>query len=164
MTLYELTDEYAALVSQLELAENDDEAQEILDLMDALAEDITTKAEAYARVKQNLEAEAEATKMEAQRLTKRQKALENAAQRVKARMLEAMIRLDVKALPTSIGKWTVAKNPASCTVLDDAEVPEEWHIPQPDKIDRAGIIRHYRETGELLPGVEITQSTGIRFR
>lgn len=164
MTLYEMTDEYTDLYARLAMAADDAEANEIMTEMDALTVDITGKAEGYARVMRNYEAEAEAYKAEAQRLQKRQKAAENAAQRVKARLLDAMLRLNVKSLPTSIGTWRTAMNPASCTVLDDEAVPEEWHIPQPDKIDRAGILKHYKETGELLPGVEITQSAGIRFR
>ena len=48
--------------------------------------------------------------------------------------------------------------------MDESEVPEEFHIPQPDKIDRVGILKHFKNTGELLPGVEITQNAGIRFR
>ena len=164
MTLYEMTDAFAELYARLAAAEDDAEADEILDEMDALSVDIAGKAEAYARVKQNYEAEAEALKAEAQRLQKRQKAAEAAAQRIKARLLDTMLRLDIKSIPTPIGKWTTQMNPASCAVLDEAAVPTEWHIPQPDKIDRAGILKHYKETGELLPGVEITQTQGIRFR
>lgn len=164
MTLYEMTDEFVQLCELLQTAEDDAEAEGIMEAMDALTTDISGKAEAYARVKQNYEAEAKALKAEAQRLDKLAKAKDSAAQRVKAHLLDCMMRLGIKTLPTSIGKWSVQKNPASCKVLDEAAVPAQYHIPQPDFIDRMAILRHYKDTGELLPGVEITQSDGIRFK
>ena len=163
-TLYELTDDYARLIAQLEMAENEEEAGWIWAELDALEGSITDKAEAYARILRNKAAEAEMYKAEKQRLEKRQKAAENVAEGLKARLLDNMMRLNVTAIQTGIGKWRVQANPPSCEVLVPEDVPADYHIPQPDKIDRAAILKHYKATGELLPGVEIRQSQGLRFR
>lgn len=163
-TLYKLTDEYAALMARLEAATDDAEAEAVWSELDALADNVVEKAEAYARIMRNKQAEADGYKAEKERLAANQKAAENVVERLKARLLESMQRMGLKDIQTSIGKWRVQMNPASCQVLDEADVPAEFHIPQPDKIDKSGILRHFKDTGEILPGVEIAQNAGICFR
>lgn len=162
--LYTLANEYGDLISALEAAEDEAEAAEIWNRLDALEGSITDKAEAYARIVRNKQAEAEALKAEKQRLEKLQKAAERTSENLKSRLLDAMQRLNVGEIQTGIGKWKIQTNPYSVTVLDESAVPDEFRIPQPDKIDQKGILKHFRETGEILDGTEITRSESLRFR
>ena len=161
--LYELTNDYYDLMREYEFSE-DDQRAEVLQRIYGLQDTISDKAEAYARIIRNLKADAEAYKAEAQRLTAKQRAAESAIDGLKSRLLDAMNAIGADEIKTTIGKWRVQMNPASCQVIDDSAVPAEYHIPQPDKIDRNSILKHFKTTGELLPGVEITQTAGIRFR
>lgn len=163
-TMYMISEEYADLLSALEFAESEEEAAEIWQKLLDLEGDIVDKAEIYARIIRNKQVEAEGFKVEKQRLEKCQKAAENVIERLKQTLLNSMQLIDVNEIQTGIGKWRIQLNPPSCQIMDETEVPAEFRIPQPDKIDRAGILKHYKSTGELLPGVEITQSAGIRFR
>ena len=163
-TLYKLTDEYTDLLARLEAAEDEAETEAVWQEMDALEDDIVEKAEAYARIMRNKQAEVEAFKAEKERLASCQKAAENVVERLKARLLSSMQRMHLTDIQTGIGKWRVQMNPYSCQIIDEADVPAEFHIPQPDKIDKAAILRQFNATGELLPGVEIAQTAGIRFR
>lgn len=163
MTLYEIENTYIDLFRQLEDAETDEEAAEAWAALDELGVSLAEKAEAYARVMLNYRAEAEALKAERARLERRQRTLERTAEGLKRRMLEGMERLDLSRIDTSIGRWRLQRNPPSCQVLDPGEVPEAFHVPQPDKIDSRAILKHYRETGELIDGVDIRQDMGIRF-
>lgn len=165
-TLYELADTYSELLARLELAETDAEAEEIYAELDGLDADLTLKAEAYARIMRNKDAEAQMYKAEKDRMARNQKAAENVRDRMKAGMLDTMQRLGISEIKTGIGKWRVQNNPWSCTVLDEHDVPEEFRIPLeiPYKIDKDAIKTRFLETGELIPGVEITQAAGIRFR
>ena len=70
MTLYELTGVYAELMEQYQTAETDEEAEQIWQQIDGLACDITTKADAYARVMKNKLADAAGYQAEADRLAK----------------------------------------------------------------------------------------------
>lgn len=162
--IYELSTEYAALMAEYEMAEDEERRADVWAMIDALQDDIADKAEAYARIMRNMQAEADAYKAEAQRLQKRQKAAENAVEQLKGRLLNAMQAVGANEISTSIGKWRVQMNPWSVTILDDAAVPAEYHIPQPDKIDKAAILKHFKASGELLTGVEMTQTAGLRFR
>lgn len=163
-TLYELTDEYLAALSALDAAETDEEEAAAWDALDAIEGDITDKAEAYAKILQIKQAEARTFAAEKTRLMACQRAAENAVESLKARLLDSMQRLGVRDIQTGIGKWRIQLNPPKCEVTDAGAVPQEYHIPQPDAIDRQGILKHYRATGELLPGVEITQAESLRFR
>lgn len=162
--LYELSTEYAALMAEYDAAEYDEQRAEVWAMIDALQDDIADKAEAYARIMRNMQAEAEAYKAEAQRLTRKQKAAEAAVEGLKQRLMNAMTLVNATEIRTSIGKWRIQANPWSCEVTDADKIPAEYHVPQPDKIDRAALLKRFKETGEMLDGVEYTQTTGLRFR
>lgn len=163
-TLYELTADYTLLLEKLEDAQTEEETEQAYKELFALGDSIEDKAEAYARIMRSKQAEADAYKAEKDRLAARQKAAENMVERLKARMLDGMEALNINEIPTGIGKWKVQLNPYSCQVTDESLIPTAYRIPQPDKIDKTALLKQYKETGELLPGVEITRSTGIRFR
>lgn len=164
MTLYELTDGYASLLGMYDAAETPEEREEILDMLAGVEGDISDKAEAYTRIIRNKLAEAEALKAEADRLTAKRRAAERVAERMKEAITDAMMRTGTQEIPTTIGKWRMTMNPWSCDVLDAEQVPEEWRIPQPDKVDKAGLLAHFKATGELVAGVEFKQTSGARFR
>lgn len=163
-TLYELSAGYASLLDMYDQAETEDERAEILDMLAGAEGDITEKAEAYARIMKNKQAEADAFKAEADRLTQKRRAAEAVVDRLKDAIGTAMQITGAKEIGTTIGKWRLQDNPWSCEVLDVNAVPEEWHIKVEDRIDRAGLVRHFKETGEVIDGVEFRRSTGARFR
>lgn len=164
MNLYELTTEYTALLAEYEAAEDDERRAEVLDMIDALQDDIGDKGEAYARVLRNLTAQRDALKDEAKRLTDKARAADAAVERLKAQLLSAMQRVGATKLHTSIGAWSVRTNPWSVDVVDVDAVPAEYHVPQPDKIDKRAILAAFKETGEIVDGVMMNQTTGIQFR
>ena len=163
-TLYELSAGYASLLDMYDLAETDAERADIMDMLTSTEGDITEKAEAYARIMKNKQAEADGLKAEADRLTAKRKAAEAVVDRMKEAITTTMMLVGAKEIGTTIGKWRLQTNPWSCEVLDANAVPKEWHIKVEDKIDRAGLVRHFKETGELIHGVEFRQSVGARFR
>lgn len=163
-TLYELTDDYAGLLAALEFAESEDEETEIYAKLDALEGDITAKAATYARIIQDKDAEARAFAAEKTRLMECQRAAENVSKRLKAMLMDNMQRLGLREIRTDIGKWRIQMNPPSCEVLNPDAVPEDYRIPQPDKIDAAAILKNFRETGEIPDGVDIQRGESLRFR
>jgi seryl-tRNA synthetase len=164
MNLYELTTEYTALLAEYEAAEDDERRGELLDMIDALQDDIGDKGEAYARVLRNLTAQHDALEAEAKRLTDKADAVEAAQKRLKAQLLSAMQRVGATKLQTSIGAWSVRINQPSVDVLDANKVPAEYHVPQDDKIDKRAILKNFKETGEIVGGVSIYRTTSIQFR
>lgn len=163
-SLYELSDEYALLMDELENASTEDEVSRIMEYLGTIEGDMADKAEAYARILRNKIADAAVYKAEKQRLEKLQKSAESAVEWLKDMMLKAMQNLDVNEVHTSIGKWRIQQNPASVQIVDESIIPDVYKIPQPVKIDKSAILMDYRDTGIAPQGVDIIRTTGIRFR
>lgn len=168
--LYELTDAYAGLVAMLEDCESEEHAMEIIAQIDAITSDMSIKAENYARIRLNLKASAEELKAksaifkaEADRLAAKAKSAENYIKRLNDYLLFAMELAGLKQIPTSIGKFYTQQT-TSVEVTDAWNVPEQFTIPQPPKVDKDAIKRAFKETGELFEGVEIKITNGVRFR
>lgn len=162
--LYELSAGYATLLDAYENAETDDEREDILAMMADTEGDIEIKAEQYAKVIKNKDADAKALREEAKRLTARAQAAENLIDRLKSALLDSMRLTGNTEINTSIGKWRVQNNPVSCEIVNIDKVPAQYHIKVEDKIDKKGLIDYYKQTGEIVDGVEFKQIEGIRFR
>ena len=163
-SLYELSAWYANLLEQYDAAETDEERDEIAACLVNAGGDMAAKADAYAKLIRNKTAEAEAFRNEAKRLSAKAKAVENLIDRLKNAMLDAMKLTDTPVIQTSIGKWRLQPNPYKCVVTDWTKIPQEFREPQPDKVDNAGLIKHYKATGEVFDGCEVTREMGVRFQ
>lgn len=86
--LYELTSDLLQLQELLEDSEADE--QLLKDTLEAVQGEYDAKMEAYAKVIKNLEADMDALKTEAKRLTDKRKVLENNVSRLKAAMFDSM--------------------------------------------------------------------------
>ena len=162
--LYELTEAYLELMSQMEDCTTEDEETALAAQIDAISDDIARKGEAFARICRNLQADADAYAAEIKRLQNRKKITENMIARMKGHILFSMGIAGATELHTSIGKWTVQKNPPKVVIMDESKVPEEFALPQPAKIMPSLIMKHYRDTGEIPPGCDVVQEDGVRFR
>lgn len=163
-TLYELSGNYAQLMSELNSAESDEEAEVILSELDQAAESLSDKAEAYAKMLMNAKAEAEAYKAEKDRLAAKQKRAENTMEYLKRGIQNTLTLLGERHITTSIGTWHLVRNPISVQITDESKVPADFRVPQPDRIDKKGLLNHYKETGEIVEGTDIVESEGVRFR
>lgn len=162
--LYEISAEYAGFLDAYANAQNEDEAAEILQSLVDIHGEMTEKAENYIRVIKNVQSDVDGYKAEAKRLTKKATAGENLIERLKNAVLDAMKMTGQTEVETSIGRWKTQLNPMSCDVTDPDKVPERFHVKQPDKIDKAAMIREHKATGEMFDGAEFKQTVGVRFR
>lgn len=163
MSLYNLTNEYEELQAKL-LSESESDVQEAYDSLVLTDEKIEQILPWYAKLCKNLEAESEMYKAEADRLAKLAKARSNAVERIKQSIYDAMMVTGRDKVKTDIGTYSLQKNPASVEVTDLSKVPESYLIPVDPKVDKKGIIQAYKMTGEIIPGTEIKQEMGLRFR
>ena len=161
--LYELTGAYADLYAQLDDCETDAERDALIAQMDDLNAEIGDKAEAYARMMRNAQSEADSLAAEIKRLTAKKRAAENLAERMKNNMHFAMETAGATEIRTGIGKWKICKNPWSVQVIDESEIPAEYLIPQPAKVDKAAILAHFKAEGEIPDGCDVIRTEGVRF-
>ena len=164
MTLYELTAEYQQL---LVLAEDPDlDPQLLADTMEGLSGEIEDKADGYAKVIRQMEADSVALKAEIDRLTARKRTADNSIDRMKEVLKNAMILCEKPKIKTELFTFTIQNNPAK-VVMDESyieNIPEEYLIQQEPKIDRVK-IKEDLKAGKDLGGIaHLETEVGLRIR
>ena len=160
-TLYELTNEYLQL---LEMAEDPDVDPETLaDTMEAIGGEIEDKADGYARVMKQIEANAAGIKSEIDRLTARKTSMENNIKRMKESLQAAMEATGKKKFKTALFSFNIQKNPTSLKIDDPDAVPENFLIPQPPKVDNAA-IKDALKAGAVYDFAHLAQGESLRIR
>lgn len=160
-TLYSLTEEYQELMSMALDPDVDPEA--LADTLEGIEGEIENKADGYAKVMRNLEADASAIKTEIARLTERNKHIEANVDRMK-RSLETAMRLTGKTkFKTSLFSFNIAKNPAALKIDNPDRVPEEFLIPQDPKINTTAIKKELKE-GTVFDWCHLEQGESLRIK
>jgi hypothetical protein len=117
MTLYELADDYAALIEAIENDELPEEA--IADTLEAVAGEFEDKAESVAVVIKSIKAEADSIKAEEDVLKARREAKENKAKYLSGYLATNMERLNIKKIDKPRAVLSFRKSTA--LVVDDEQ-------------------------------------------
>lgn len=163
-TLYELAADLRDLYEALDECETEDQVNELMDAAITAGDNLKDKADGYVRFMRSLQADAETLDAEIKRLQQRKKRREDAVERLKERMLDAMKLAGLEKIETPLGKWSRRMAPWSVTITDPEDVPEMYLIPQPPTIDRKAILRDFKATGEVLPGCDYQQREYVMLR
>lgn len=163
-TLYELTEDYMAL---LEMAEDPEADPEVLaDTLESLDYEIEEKADGYAKVIRQLMADSEGFKAEIDRLTVRKKTIDNNIDRMKRSLEAAMLATGKTKFKTDLFSFGIQKN-APSVVIDEQyieNIPEEYLIEQDPKIDKAKLKEDLKNGVDLDGIAHLEQSESIRIR
>ena len=149
-SLYQLTDTYETVMNML----YDDEVDEqvILDTLEGIEGEIEVKADNYAKLIKNINADVKAIKEEEERLYSRRMSLENRAKRLKDTLEANMKAIGKTKFKTELFSFNIQKNgglqPLSIDVLDVNEIPKEYLIPQ-DPLPNKDMIRWLLETKQV---------------
>lgn len=161
MTLYELTDNLRQLLAMLE--DGDVDPQVIADTMEAVEGEFEDKAEGYACIIKQLEADAVALRTEEERLAARRKSIENNIRRIKQTLQEAMCATGKTKFKTKLFSFGIQKNPAALFLADLAQIPKRFMVPQPDLPDKAAIKEYLKENGDQS-WAQLQQGESLRIR
>ena len=153
MTLYQMTVEYLSLLALAKDPETDPE--DLADTLEALTDDIGDKAEGYACVIKELQAEQEKFKAESKRLADHADTIGNNIQRMKDHLLQNMRAMGIGKIQTEHFKVSEVKNGGKLPIRYTGDVPEEYQIMEP-KTDTAK-IREALEAGEVLEFAELAE-------
>jgi hypothetical protein len=127
--------------------------------MEALSMDIEDKADGYAKVIRQLEANVAACKAEIQRLKTTATTMENNIKRMKENLQDAMEVTGKRKFKTPLFSFSVQKNPPSLVLdeVDTARIPADYLIPQEPKIDTAKLKTDIK-AGKDLDGIAHLES------
>ena len=164
MKLYELTDAYAELAALLDECESEEEAAQLWAQIDEIGASIAEKADNYARFLRNKQTEVDGICKEIERLQKRKRSAENQIEQLREHMKFAMGVAGATEIRTTLGKWTIRRNPPRVEVLDESEIAPEFFDPQPPKLSKSKLLKHWKDTGEIPDGCDVVQSESMQFR
>lgn len=140
MKLYELTEQYEALLDMLYDEETDE--QTIFDTVEAIEGEIEDKADNYAKILRQMQAHIDALKAEEERIYARRKALENRSQNLKAMLKENLEFIGKTKFKTALFSFCIAANGGKQPIFitdNIDEIPGKYLIPQPSVPDKDAI-------------------------
>lgn len=122
--IYELTSDYEKVINMLYDEDADEEA--ILDTLEAIEGEIEIKADNYAKLIKELEADEKAREEEAKRLISSAGVLKNRAKMLKQNLYNSMKITGKTKFTTDLFSFNIAKNGGKQALTIDGDVPEEY--------------------------------------
>jgi Mg2+ and Co2+ transporter CorA len=163
MTLYELTGE---LLDLLELAEDPDTDPEALEgSLESVSELFEDKADGYAKIIRQLNAEADMVDEEIKRLKAKRDSLKKNAERIKQILQAAMIATEKRKFKTPFFTFSIRKNPASVVfdcIRNNTVIPERFMRYKAPEVDMTAVKKEIKkaiEAGEDLSDIAHLEST-----
>ena len=145
MNLYELTAVYQRLQDQIEAGEDYE------GILAVIGDEIETKADGYARVIRNMEAQASAFREEEKRIAENRKRLEASVDRLKQNLFDSMKATGKEKFKTDLFTFSIQKNGGSIPVIvdvDTSDLPDDL-VQITEKPDLKAIAKYIEETGDL---------------
>ena len=162
--LYEITQDYMTILAMMEDPELD--PQTLADTMESIEGELEIKAENYAKVMKNLEADVSAIKAEIDRLSERKKTIENNIKRMKEALQFSMETTGKTKFKTELFNFSVRNN-APKVVMDEEyieNVPERFLKYSEPTINRSA-IKEAIQDGENLEGLaHLEQSKSLTIK
>lgn len=158
-TLRELTSEFEAVLA---LALEEDDGEELAGRLAEIDMAIEDKADNYAVIIADLNAQEDKLKTEIDRLTKRRQTLRNNADRMKQSLQQAMETVGKEKMKTDYYSYTIQKNPPKL-ILDDEEIVPEDYFVTIRELDKA-LLKDALKAGQEVRGAHLEQTESLRIR
>lgn len=159
--LYELTSSFKVLEAMAFNGEIDQET--FNDTLESLDFEIELKADNYAKLMKNIEADILGFKTEEKRLADKRKALENKIKWLKSSLQNAMIATDKKKFKTDLFSFNIQKNPPKLVLECEDSIPSYYYIEQEPKLDTKALKEALKE-GRKVDGATLVQEEGLRIK
>ena len=164
LSLYDITNKFVELMDKAQEGQlTEDEYNE---LGNELALELQNKSSNIIGYIKNSESLLEAMKAEEKRLGDMRKQGEKKLEKFYQYVKENMQRLGLEEIPTELGKLKITKNPMSIEIENEDEIPSEFKKEVvTTQIDKAAIKNHFKDTGEIVPGIRIIDNkTSLRIK
>lgn len=165
LTLYNVSNEFDYLCDLIDRdVLTEDEQKELTSI---LLNKIQNSAEEVIQFFRTNDAHIEGLKAEIAELQKRKKKAENRATYLKEAITNNMKKLNLKKIETPIGNMVVPNRiDISVNVVDIDKVPKEFKKEEVQvSVDKAAVKKYFKETGEILDGINIIQTQGkVQFK
>ena len=152
LSLYQITSSFPKLIEE-EMSEEDKK-----EVKKELTELLQQKSQNIIGYMRNIELTIEAMKNEEKRISEQRKILESRLTKFKEYVKECMEQNGFTKIETQLGALSIAKNPISVEIYDEAQIPDEYKTKVIEiKVDKTAIKKALKETGEIIPGTRIIE-------
>ncbi len=161
LSLYNITSAFPLIMEQEEMApELKEELERELTIL------LQEKSQNIIGYVRNMELTVDAMKTEEKRISEQRKGIENKIENFKNYVKECMERNGFSKIDTGLGSLAIAKNPMSLEIENEDEIPIEFKQEiVTTKIDKTAIKKHFKETGEIIPGtIIVNDKTSLRIK
>lgn len=164
LSLYNITNKFVELMDKAQEEELTEE--EYNELGNELALELKNKSSNIIGYIKNSESLLEAMKAEEKRLADIRKQGEKKLDKFYQYVKENMERLGLQEIPTELGKLKITKNPMSIEIENEDEIPTEFKKEiTTTQIDKTAIKNHFKNTGEIIPGIRIINNkTSLKIK
>lgn len=164
LSLYKITNKFVEIMEEAENGELTEE--EYNKLGEELALELQNKSANIIGYIKNSESLIEAIKAEEKRLADMRKLGEKKLDKFRGYVKENMDKLEIDRIPTELGILSISKNPISVEIENEDAVPNEFkNEVVTTKVDKTAIKNHFKETGEIIPGIKIvSDKTSLRIK
>ena len=137
--IFQINQDYLQLAQILE----DDGGEVTPEIEEQLAinrEQLQTKGVNYAFVVKKISSEVDTIDAEIKRLQEMKKAKVNAIERMKKTIKDAMILHGIDKIQGDLINLSLRKSPASVVVENEDQIPDDYKIEQPKKLDKKAVV------------------------
>ncbi len=164
LSLYELSSTYLKALDDLTDPELDLPIEAVNDTLEALGDEMETKAINVTKFMRNMEATAKAIKEAEAEMTKRRKLLENRIKWMKDYLKGSMEHTGITKIECPYFKLSIQKNPASVIITNEKLIPEQFKEQVISlKIDKTA-IKNCLKAGKAITGAKLINGTRLAIK
>jgi hypothetical protein len=158
MNIYDLTDKLKRVNDLI-----DEGAENLDDTLESLELTFDEKVKGYAAIIRNTEAEEKALKDEIDRLNAKRKVKQNKIEYLKRNLFNALQATNKRKIEAGTFTLSIRKNPHSVSILDESEIPKQYYIEQPAKLDKTK-LKDDLKNGLTIAGAELVQNESLSIK
>lgn len=155
--LYKLTESYKTIEGMLDQDIEYITQDEITQTLATIKDEFEEKVSSIGKLVVELRSDIEAVKVEEDRLARRRSGFTSKMEWLKSYLLVEMQSANILKVKRDVISVSIQNNPPSAELIDIDQVPEQYVRIIPERIepDKKSIIEHFKETGEIVPGIDI---------
>ena len=163
-TLYEVVQDYLTIQHMME--DPDLDPQTLADTMEGIEGELEVKADGYAKVIRNMEADIEAIKSEVNRLTDRRKTIEKNIQTLKLALQKSMEITGKTKFKTELFSFGIRNN-APSVIMDETDIrkiPSEYLRIRDPEVDKSKLKDALKNGIDLSGVAHLESSTSLSIK
>lgn len=164
MNLYEISNEYQALLEQTYDPETGELFPQVMDKLEELSATMEDKAIAVASYIKNLEAEREAIEKAKKNMAERESRLDKRADYLTQYLQSNMERCGITEIKSPLFAIRLKKCPVSTDILDETLIPNDYKkVKEVVSIDKLK-LKEELQAGVIVPGAALKKNNRLEIR